>query len=837
MRFQVGRSLHYYYVSLLIFTLIVFGAGSKYFWDNGPFNSENVRASYEASMKYDDLGQRNPLKTVERLVSTDRAREAINKLISVEKDIAEMDNYGHVASVDDLNISIKQSKRYLNQLISYPKMENVISVLATKVSNFEDYVSENRWRTLTRISRRVQARIAPSISKAPGFYSLKKLRYLSRQISSEIETMEKVTMGSVLADADKQSIVTKLRTFDTEVKMLERYVKSLKGFKSSFKTLKSHYSTWLEAIAPEITLAKINMEKNTRHMALGLVGIVGFLFLGLMGGLGINRRYKRKSNEALESNILKVIQEGLIPIENKLSFEGSSDFKREFDRYREYFHKRISFGSVFQEAVPFSSVLLDSNLNVSWANELFYQHWNLEGTHHNGGSVSWDYLQQYTNLGDDDPVLMALKQGIAGIYQIQIRNAKNKSEVLPYEMYVSPVEYSGLKRIMIFFYPLRSLEETMIEQSKAIVSPVSKTIEALQNSNFKKELREKLKKDYEIAGIGEVYDKFVAYGDSIEKMKMDFVAEIQNLELSIQEQNDVIEDIEEFSNRKTNLNDTIKTDFENSKNAIIHTIDLRGELSMLFDRLHILTNNMLKQEHILLDGTKNSNRVIDENFKAFDAVNRTKEDFKELKHSMDELRVRLNQSLEQTLLQLKKKGGGSKVEESVANIRVEMRSIEKVLQGFTGVLRSLDVGLGKMSLIIDQVEKFDTDAIEDSMVEVKNTLDDIHFEYGRISRTNEDTDAEVVETMKSMFDSFSLMNQFDKSCEKILDDFREDEIAKNVIFTGDDELEEEINTKVYSEVSEGNSEEKNKQNSEVEDDFMAHLQTQDFDSSINSLEQ
>ncbi len=793
MRFQVGRSLHYYYVSLLIFTLIVFGAGSKYFWDNGPFNSENVRASYEASMKYDDLGQRNPLKKVEGFVNTDRAREAINKLIAVEKDIMEMDNYGHVSSIDDLNLAIKQSKRFLNQLISYPQMANVISVLASKVSSFEDYVSENRWKTLTRISRRVQARIAPSISKTPGYYTLSKLGQLSRQLSSEIETMEKVTMGSVLADTDKQNIVTKLRTFDTEVQMLGRYVNSLKGFKTSFKTLKVNYKLWFDEIAPEITLAKINMEKNTRHMAFGLVGIVGFLFLGLMGGFLINRRYKRKSKEALESNILKVIQDGLIPIENKLSYEGSSDFRREFERYREYFHKRISFGSVFQEAVPFSSVLLDSNLNVSWANELFYQHWNLEDTHRNGGSISWDYLQQYTNLGDDDPVLMALKQGIAGIYQIQIRNAKNKSEVLPYEMYVSPVEYSGLKRIMIFFYPLRSLEETIAEQSKAIVSPVSKTIDALQNSNFRTELREKLKKDYEIAGIGEVYDKFVAYGDSIEKMKMDFTTEIQNLELSIQEQNDVIEDIEELSTRKINLNDTIKSDFENSKNAIIHTIDLRGELEMLYDKLHGLTHSMLKQEHMLLDGTKNSNRVIDENFKAFDAVNRTKEDFKELKHAMDELRVRLNQSLEQTLLQLKKKGSNPKFEESIANIRGEMRSIEKVLQGFTGVLRNLDVGLGKMSLIIEQVEKFDTDAIEDTMVEVKNTLDDIHFEYGRIARTNETTDGQVVETLKSMFDSFSLMSQFDKNCESLLDNFREEELAKNVIFTGDNELEDEIN--------------------------------------------
>ncbi len=794
MRFQVGRSLHYYYVTLIIFTLILFGAGSKYFWDNGPFNSENVRASYEASMKYDDLSERKPLKAVESLISTDRSREGINKLIIIEKNIAELDNYGHVESIDELNIAIKQSKRYLNQLISYPQMTSVISVLSNKVTSFEDYVSENSWKTLTRISRRLKASVSGRVTQTPGFFSLSKLRILSKNFQSEIKRMEKITLGSVLSDLDKQNIVTKLRTFDTEVKMLERYVQSLKSLKTSFRRLKKKYNIWLTDLAPEITLAKIQMEKNTRHMALGLVGVVTFLFLGLLGGLLLNRRYRRKSKEALESNILKVIQEGLIPIENKLNFEGTTDFKREFDRYREYFHKRISFGSVFQEAVPFSSILLDSNLNISWANELFYQHWNLEDTHHNGGSVSWDYLQQYTNLGDDDPVMMALKQGIAGIYQIQVRNPKNTAEVLPYEMYVSPVEYSGLKRIMIFFYPLRSLEETISEQSKSIVSPVSKTIEALQAGHFKKDLREKLQKDYDIAGIGEVYEKFVVYGDTIEKMKMDYITEIQNLELSIQEQNDVIEDLEGFSVRKANLNDTIKSDFENSKNAIIHTIDLRGELETLFNKVHDLTNGMLKQEHILLEGTKNSNRVIDENFKAFDAVSRTKEDFKELKHSMDDLRVRLNQSLEQTLMQLKKSSVDPKVEENISVIRNEMKSIEKVLQGFTGVLRNLDVGLGKMSLIIEQVEKFDTEKIEDSMVDTKNHLDDILFEYGRVARSSENTDNLVVDTLKAMFESYSLMGEFDKNCESLLDGFREEELAKNVIFTGDVELEEDILT-------------------------------------------
>ena len=36
------------------------------------------------------------------------------------------------------------------------------------------------------------------------------------------------------------------------------------------------------------------------------------------------------------------------------------------------------------------------------------------------------------------------------------------------------------------------------------------------------------------------------------------------------------------------------------------------------------------------------------------------------------------------------------------------------------------------------------------------------------------------------------MSDFDRNCESLLDGFREEELAKNVIFTGDVELEEDI---------------------------------------------
>jgi hypothetical protein len=796
MQFKVGRTLHFYYLSILIITLAGFGVGVKYFWDNGPFNSDNLNATYEASIHFDELKKRNPIKGVELLVEADRSREAIAKLTSLEKRTEILSRQYSLDSFNNFRVSLKQSKSLLNELISYPQMANVILVLSNKVSSFENFVVQSRWRTLTRISRRTKARMTGRALQSPGFYSSHKLSTLYRLTVKDIDNMEKVTTSSVLSESDKQVILTKLKTFSTELSMLKRYISSLKNFQGSYKTLSKRYSIWFQELAPEITLSEITREQKNKTLAFGFLGMAGFLLLGLLGGVLLDRKTALAAAKRWEGQSLKLFQDGLIPLENRVNMTGaSSEFVQEFEKCREYFHKRISFGSVFQEAVPFSSILLDSNLNVSWANDLFYEHWSVEDTHHNGGSVSWDYLQQFTNLGEDDPVLMAHHQGIAGIYQIQVRR-DDSSECLPYEMYVSPVEYSGQKRIMIFFYPLRSLEETIANQTKSVVGPISNTIEAFMQDSFDLKMKEKLFKDYEVAGIGELFNKLMAFREKIEKGNNEYLAEIGNLEKSLDEQMDLVGDLEAFSMRKQNLSNDIKSDFENSKNAIVHIIDLRYELESLFNNAQNLTRNLIKQEAFLLEGSEKAAEIIQENLKAFSSVNDTKNEFKNFRDSIDELRARLNQSLEQTMLFMKKEGLDPKLEASISRIRMEMKGVERALQGFGKVTRKLDVGLSKMEMIVERSDLPNNQKCVDSLVKIKQDLDDSTFQFGRITRSGQKTDDLVVDSLKNLFNSFSLMNDFDKNIASLIEKYREEELQQNVVFVEDSEVNRVLEEKI-----------------------------------------
>ncbi len=798
MQVKVGRTLHFYYLSVLIITLAGFAIGVKQFWDNGPFNSESLNATHEASVHFEELKKKNPIKGIASLVEADRSRDAITTLSTVEKRTVILSRLYSLSSFKNFQLALKQNKVLLNELISYPQMGNVVLVLSNKVSSFESFVVQNRWKTLSRISRRTKARVTGRALQSPGFYSSSKLSTLFRLTTKDIVNMERVTEESVLSSVDKQIIITKLRTLNTELSMLKRYITSLQNFQGSYRTLVKRYNSWFNELAPEIALSEITREEKTKTLAFGFLGLAGFLLLSLIGGVIIYKRTCRSSVKRWEGQTLKLFQDGLIPLENKVNMEKlSADFNQEFDKCREYFHKRISFGSVFQEAVPFSSILLDSNLNVSWANDLFYQHWNVEETHHNGGNVSWDYLQQFTNLGEDDPVLMAHHQGIAGIYQIQVRR-DDTSDRLPYEMYVSPVEYSGQKRIMIFFYPLRSLEETIANQTRSIVGPIGNTLEAFVNDSFTSKVREKLAKDYEVAGIGELFNKLLSFKEKIENTNDENLTEICNLEKSLEEQVKLVSDLEAFTLRKQNLSNDIKSDFENSKNSIVHIIDLRYELESLFNNSHNLARNLIKQETLLLEGSEKASQIIQENIKAFSSISETKGEFKEFRSTIDDLRSRLNQSLEQTMLFMKKEGLDPKLEASISRIRLEMKGVESSLQGFGKVMRKFDVGLSKMEMIVEQSSLPDNEKSIDSLAKIKQELDNSIFEFGRISRSGQKTDDLVVDSLKNLYNSFSLMNDFDKHSGILIEKYREEEFEKNVVFVEDSFLSQELSNESSS---------------------------------------
>ncbi len=754
MKLRLNRSLQLYYILVLVIAIAGMGWVAQSFWLNGFFSSNNMTALFEASLQLEEMKKEERVREVEKLVDNDRVRDAVALIGIFEKESQGIQSVRPVKSFEIFDKTLTKTKRALNRLFNFSELRSIMLVLSNKVTKFESFVSRKNWRTLTRMSKRIKAKVHPSRVRASSFLNLRKLTSLHRLIEKDIKMMEEVTMNSVLNRQNKQQIMIQIESLNIEMGMMREYLIGLNIFYSSSKELNSVYSTWFNEIVPIIALKKIEIEKNNKNLILSFLGLFSFLILSLIMGYFVYKGNNSRIRREIEFMATKAIKEGLIPFNDQFHEEVSADFKKELTKYREYFHKRMSFGTVFQEAIPFSSALLDSNLNLIWGNNLFYEHFYLEDKGLDG-SLSWDFLQQFTNLGEDDPVLIALNQGVAGIYQIQIRRHEGE-EGLPYEMYVSPVEYAEQSRIMIFFYPLRNLEETIKNQTKSIVGPVSRTLDSLMNGAFKGEVQERLERDFTIAGIGEVFNKFKKYNDFIVQQKYGFLEEIESLENSLYEQYKLMSNVRELQSGVENNLLKIIEYFDQTKRAVTHNIDLRYELESQFERSLGMVKSVIREEDTLLERSLKAGEIIEENIKAFESVSSIRDRFKVLKSKIDDFRYRLSQSIDQVLLFVRREPSQNdkRLEEGLGRIRLEMKGVEQIFSSFSDVVRSLDVGLSKVGLIVEQSEVPDFDDFQNKMKLAKKELEDFTFRLGHIVRSGEKSDEIVVHSLKSLYRGF-----------------------------------------------------------------------------------
>ena len=754
MNVKFGRSLQTYYAVTLLTLVTLVGYGIFYFWNNGPVNIENVSSVFEATLQLDELKKRDDVKKIWSQVQKDRVRDAVSTLDGLEKDTKKLDSIASVDSYEKFEESLGKSKKSLNSLLSYPELSTIVTVLNNKVTNFENFVVQNSWRTLTRVSRRINAKVKPSRTRSPGFFTYRKLRSLWRSVSEDIRLMEKVTESSVLSREDKNLILTKTKTLKTEIGMLGKYLKEYSKFQKDFKKSDKAYQTWFKGIEPEISLKRIQFERNSQNMLFSLIGVVALMFIFSVFGFFVYRMGESKNRKEVEGMIVHAVKEGILPTETNYEQSLSPESREEFDKYREYIHKRMSFGSIFQDAMPFSSILLDSNLNMVWANGLFYDHWSLGEYKNSDESLTWDFLQRFTNLGENDPVLSAVKDDVAGIYNIQVKT-KTDDESLPFEMYVSPVLYANQRRIMISFYPLRSIEETLSNQSKSLVGPVARTLEALSSGSFNSEFKNKVKKDFDIAGINEVWDKFNTYNDFVNTQKNGLLNEIERLENDLYDQFKLVDDVQSVLTQKEELQRVSMLKFNDAKNGIISTVELRNEMEGLYQNTVVASKGLFRDEVSLLSQSQKLTEILGENQKALENVDGVRKEYKKLKGEVDQFKGRMLQLLDQSLIFQKNDANNYKIEQSLTKIKLEVKSFEKVLTQFSKISTALDVNLSKVSLIMQQCEVPDFSSLQDRMEEARDLIESDMFNVSRLSRNGQAKDEEMISALKGLYQSFN----------------------------------------------------------------------------------
>ncbi|MBL6988389.1 MAG: hypothetical protein ISR65_01350 [Bacteriovoracaceae bacterium] len=753
MSLKLAKRANYYYSFIILVLLAMVVHGIYLYVFAGKLNFSNVGLVYETSLKIDAFSKGNSIEELGKLANNSQIRRAVKILGNIEKNTSAINKiYDHEAEYKEFQTSFKELKKKLNVLLSFPELSSIMSVLLSKVTSFENLVVSNGWRTLTRIAKRAKSKINKRKKLNVNRFSYKRLKALDRGITQDIRIMRNVTEASVLSRKDKNSIILKLKTLKTEQQMINKYLSGLKEFNAVFTKCQTNFKAWLNKVTPQVAYKKIQMEKESKWFLYILISLTCLLIASFAFGLYLTKMEAKTNLRRGEQFVIDTLKEGIIPLESNLDDKLlSKSFKLELEKYHEYVQKRMSFGSIFQEAIPFSYLLLDYNLNIVWANQLFYENWDLENLDNSDASISWDYLQKFTNLGEYDPVLSALNEGIAGIYQIQIRTRLNQTSV-PYEMYVAPIEYAEQKKIMIFFYPLRSLEETITNQTKSMVTPLNKTLEALSSNGFTEKFREKIKVDFENAGIPQLYGKFLDYNYYVEQQKVGLLNEVERLENSLFDQLKTMDDLQNLINDQANLHAGALRQLVEAKEGIIAILELRGDVEHLTDNSITTSGHVLKNYNELIDYTTNLTNSVSDNKMAFEKVTDVRDTIKNLKAQIEDFKSRIIESLNQALIFQRNTDANEGLDRSLKKIKLEIKGSDQLLHQLGKVIVSLDVGLSKIELLMNKDEVRNLSSLHENFDKYSELVESDRTAMNEMKDSGVSKDETMISNLKELYD-------------------------------------------------------------------------------------
>lgn len=684
-----------YFTVFTLFSMLTGLTGIGYFyWSSGLMDGSKLSAIYESSTWLEDIQRNNYIERMERDVSKSKVSTALKDFERLDLKVRDINRIAELDSEYAMYMKTRnQTKTRFEKLLSYPNATKIYDVFSNKLRSFEKFVITNRWPTLSRMSSRMLTRV-----RKLGAFNYPEIDQLSKTVESELEVMRKVTNRSVLSRDDKEMINKRLDSIAVEVKMLSDYNNDLKLFFKDYRSFKTSYRDWLGKVAPEVSYGKLSLSNKTKQFAMIFFSVCAVLLLLVFMTPFVLRVNKKHQNKVKENFALDLVNNKLIP-HNSEFIDGSEHFTTEMKKKYQYIQKRMSFGSTFQESLPFPAILLNENLKLIWANKVFQDEWGITRSQIDNDSIDWDLVHRFTNLGDVDPVIDALQNDLSGIYQIQAK-LSGESNPVPYEMYMRPVASAGQKRIMLFFYPLKSIEQTINDQAKSIIVPVQKSLRFVLNDEFYGAKEQELQDEFFVAGIDDVFDQFQGLNQKIKTADAHSQKRIEVLE----------EDKSELKETIELLKNNIEEIALSSREAINTYIELKQRILDYSQFSHKANDFSVKILDSLettlvnfragIQTNEGNIELLKENLKAYSSLTKIKGVLKELTEGIENSKFEISQSCDQLMVFSRSENiEPMRLEQALLKLKGQVKTLEVNTDQYHKSLRALDVIVSKQEMI------------------------------------------------------------------------------------------------------------------------------------------
>ena len=303
-------------------------------------------------------------------------------------------------------------------------------------------------------------------------------------------------------------------------------------------------------------------------------------------------------------------------------------------------------------------------------------------------------------------------------------------------MFVSPVEYQGHRRIQLFFYDLRSLEQTIKDQAQGLINPIKSNLKRLKENSF--EMNEETKYEFVLAGIKDVYQLFVENHTKIQEERDSLIDQIEILNSEVER----LEADRDFVREKLSKNlESVKGSLGDLKAFKTHVIGL-SQQAREYDRLSKKSIEIINANVTALQHSKTKSETLRS---TLEEIYRSVPQYGEQKAELKQLKSDLSDHLNRLVAQAKNKVPT----ETINRWKESQVELDKRLSQLEVLLSKADMVLSSGRTRIDDLtSNYESEQISFAQNEIKLMSKSIASGQAKV----EDDEAQIIASLRNIFE-------------------------------------------------------------------------------------
>lgn len=652
-------------------------------------NRNNLEETqFQARSQLAAFKDKNPFKAIQRSLEKVNPDEARERLKKVDSQMRSLEKMLLIKRGEEMERIFVLHRNHIQDSTSYSRPEELISTLTEKTKRLLSTAKMNAWKNVGRFAEQMLKRLEQLALTG------KVESPLVKYVESDLNALNSLIKGSTLDDVHKNELLRMLEGIRQELVMLMDLHTSRRGLQGEMIQAEAATAKW--AARAELAIggmkfrAKEQVDRALTHVWM-LGGWLLVSWIALAIAWSVSRRHNRR---VADQKIIDVLTFGVLAHEPNVQGLVSDTRLEEVNRMLKVVKKKLALGEDFQSGMPFASVLIDEHGKMIWGNEYFCEQFSIDKDDLLDEMTGWKQLSaRFTGL-EFDPIEQALSTFESGTWQIQLQMLDGVS--IPLEMHVTPIESREVRKVLVVFYQLTLMKETIQTQARIIMEPVRLALEALESENWNVETEQQLAPLWQKAGLGEDWLKLSQSMKRMDQGRFELLQQIRQLE---DDKHDHLKLIVELTGLMNKRAKAIKDEMRNLKDVrdgLVSLDQLSCDLGSEHAALMTSARSQVKRTEVMLDMARSVAERLAQAKDAIAQLEQFKQEYRLGKQEIQESKQSLVQIHNRFLSNLP--ALDAKASQVAADMKDALMRLDKVSHALDNRLAGLDVQITKLAM-------------------------------------------------------------------------------------------------------------------------------------------